>query len=132
MAIMTWNDNFNIGIPQLDGEHKRLVTITNDLYNTMKQEQSKTAMDLLLNDLNDHVITHFFHEENFMLHYRYLDYTRHKQLHDNLATNVDAYRNLYDKDLLPMAKFLTMLQNSLMHHIYKTDQEYAPFIRSHM
>ena len=38
MAFFTWNNSYSVGVRQFDGEHQKLFSIMNDLYDGMAAE----------------------------------------------------------------------------------------------
>jgi hemerythrin len=132
MAIITWNDEFSVGIPKFDEEHKKLVTMINDLHAAMKEGRGKATMEKLLVELTNYVNTHFSHEETLMAKHNYPNYEKHKKIHDDFKTKVIEYKNLYDKNLLPANQLLAVLRDWLLKHICDTDRDYGPFLEKHI
>ncbi|MFA6850141.1 MAG: bacteriohemerythrin [Selenomonadaceae bacterium] len=132
MAIITWNDNFSVGIPKFDEEHKKLISIINDLHAAMKKGRGKATMEELLVDLTHYVNTHFSHEETVMTKYNYPDYEKHKKIHADFNAKIIECKDLYDKNRLPANQLLTVLRDWLTKHICDTDREYGPFLGKHM
>ncbi|WP_019554442.1 bacteriohemerythrin [Propionispira raffinosivorans] len=132
MAIVTWTDEFSVGIPKFDEEHKKLVTMINNLHAAMKEGRGKDTMEELLLGLTKYVNTHFSHEETLMAKYNYPNYEKHKKIHDDFKAKVIEYKCLYDKNLLPANQLLTVLRDWLIKHICDTDRDYGPFLEKHM
>lgn len=129
MPLIEWNDNFSVGISNLDDEHKNLIRMTNTLYDAMKLGQGKTVADSILKELTDYALTHFSHEEQLMKQVKYPDYSTHKDLHDAFAKKISEYVDLYAKNLLSANQLLTILREWLINHICSIDKEYTPFLK---
>ena len=132
MAIVTWTDEFSVGIPKFDEEHKKLVAMINNLHAAMKEGRGKDTMEELLLGLTKYVNTHFSHEETLMLKYKYPNYEKHKKIHDDFKTKVLEYKSLYDNNLLPANQLLNVLRDWLLKHICDADRDYGPFLKKHI
>jgi len=129
MGNIEWNDNFSVGIPQLDDEHRQLIQMANTLYDAIKLGQGKTAAATILNELKAYALTHFSHEEQLMEQAQYPGYAAHKQLHAAFSKKVEEYLDLFVKNLLPANQLLVILRDWLIHHICNVDREYMPFLK---
>jgi hemerythrin len=72
-----WQDSLNMGMEQLDAEHRHLFDLVEQLRPDNAQE--------LLEELVDHVVTHFANEHALMEYSRYPGLQQHLALHDGLA-----------------------------------------------
>ena len=63
-----WNDEYLLGIQEIDNQHKKLVAIANELYDitTGNSEVYKLEMSKVLKKLTDYTVYHFSSEEEFM------------------------------------------------------------------
>lgn len=129
MANIEWNDNFSVGIAQLDDEHRQLIHMANTLYDAIKAGQGKTAAATILHELKAYALTHFSHEEELMEQAQYSGYAAHKQLHIAFSKKVEEYLDLFAKNLLPANQLLVILRDWLIHHICNVDREYMPFLK---
>ena len=80
---MLWNEEYNVGIEQLDSEHRQIFEEINRLEDTMgimMKDCSKELRELFL-FIEDHVLRHFPEEEKLMQEYHYPDLERQKSQH---------------------------------------------------
>lgn len=85
---IVWKDEYNVGVDTIDKEHKRLFKIINKLFAFGKEEKkSQWVCQEGIKYFKEHVIKHFSDEENYMASISYVNYKRHKQIHNDFRTN---------------------------------------------
>ena len=75
-----WRDQFRVGIPQVDSEHKRLFALVKSL--------SVTSADQTVAELLDYVVMHFSNEQALMERSCYPDFAQHLKLHEEFGAHV--------------------------------------------
>ena len=91
MAVkFEWNEIYELGIPEIDLQHKKLISISNELYDvaTKGDVNLKITMSKILKNLTDYTVYHFTSEEEFMKKYGYQGAPMHKIAHDNFVAEV--------------------------------------------
>ena len=60
-----WNDEYLLGVPEIDKQHKKLIAIANELYDVVTGDESalKEKMPSILKELTDYTEYHFSNEE---------------------------------------------------------------------
>ena len=66
MALLDWNSSLSVDVSAMDEEHKKLITLVNNLNEAMKQGKTKDEMDKVFNELARYTQTHFASEERWM------------------------------------------------------------------
>jgi hemerythrin len=51
MALITWSDEYQLGIKEIDAQHQKLVAMINTLHNAMKEGRGKDVIQPILNEL---------------------------------------------------------------------------------
>jgi hemerythrin len=98
MALIEWKDEFSVGVPDVDHEHRELIGLINELYDATKDENSNyTVMDFL-GEIYAHVSAHFALEEKIMRERRYDHYAGHKADHENLLDELRDIMDAYEED----------------------------------
>ena len=87
--IAFWQQEYNTGNLQVDGQHQQLFEIVNALHDAVVTRKNVYTMQELLEALANHTTEHFQTEEALMMRVDYPDYDRHKQTHDCLLSKVD-------------------------------------------
>jgi hemerythrin len=132
MALMEWTPQMQIGIKQIDSEHKKLVLLINQLFEAMQKGAGHEALGQILTGLINYTATHFAYEEKLFAETGYPDTAAHKKEHENLKQRVLDIQKRYaagDEDTLSI-ETLTFLKNWLINHTTGSDKKYAPHLTS--
>lgn len=79
---LIWKEQYNIGVPIIDKEHKKLLHILNKLFDFgQKEEKSHFACQEAQKYFKDHAIQHFADEEAYMASIGYPGLEAHKRIH---------------------------------------------------
>lgn len=124
---IVWKDEYNVGVETIDKEHKRLFKIINKLFAFGKDEKKgQWACQEGIKYFKEHVIKHFADEESYMASISYVNYRRHKQIHNDFRTNTlpALEKELEQTDYSPDAvdHFLGVCTGWLIGHTLTEDQ----------
>lgn len=125
-----WNDKLNLGVKEMDEEHRILVKKINFLVETIEAQYFKKDAHVLMNAFNSlasYTVEHFQDEENFMQSIGYSQLSSHKKIHEKLLTQVGAYGKMIQSGNLDDKKLISFLRNWLMSHIMGVDMQYAAY-----
>ena len=127
-----WNDDYLLDITEIDNQHKKLVSLANELYDitTGTEEAYKLDMSKVLKKLTDYTVYHFSSEEEFMKRYGYAGVDLHKTAHDGFINEVNnQIKLLEDCKIESGARFYAFVVNWVLTHIAKADKIWANLIR---
>ena len=97
MSLIEWNDEFNLGIEEVDSEHRALVALINALHDAMSAGARHAQIVECMAKIYALVAAHFAREEAFMREARYMAYAEHKEDHevllDDLSDMLDGVRH---------------------------------------
>lgn len=133
---MEWKEEYAIGIPQIDTQHKGLFRAVTRISNIIDEDdhmRDQRACEEALRFLKSYTLTHFEEEEAFMLSFDYPDYAAHKRLHDAFRdTILSNEQKLLNASLSRQAvlEFVDLLTNWLINHILYQDQMIAKAFHS--
>ncbi len=132
MPLMMWNDKMSVGIPRIDEEHKKLVAMLNELYDSVQAGHGKEALGKILDGLIAYTAGHFKHEEKLFAETGYPDAPAHKKEHDDLTKQVLDVQQKYKAGVTGTLSLEVMnfLKNWLVNHIQGSDKKYAPHLNS--
>ncbi len=130
--LIPWKESFEVYIPELDSQHKRLLMIINDLYNYMKSntQPDELYIESLLNELIKFALYHFSTEERYMIRYRYPDYDTHKKEHELLTNKVKEYYVKYKQSEVDLDEILNFLVEWFTQHATGVDSKYVSYFQS--
>ncbi|MEA5486260.1 MULTISPECIES: bacteriohemerythrin [Pseudanabaena] len=131
-SIACWQQEYNTGNSQVDGQHQQLFEIVNALHDAVVARQNIYTIQELLEALANHTIEHFQTEEALMMAVNYPDYDRHKHTHDYLLSKVDRLLLKFrDRNTEAVTTELTQfLTEWLTHHIKGEDQKMIQFFQN--
>ncbi len=128
--LFEWNDEYLIGIEELDYEHRDLINRLNELHGELAHHDEKGQIEDCLREIQVRVVAHFALEEHFMLENNFNNYAPHKEEHDNfLALIADLIEKfLTDPELSYGDQLEEQLRHWIVNHILTSDQELASAI----
>jgi hemerythrin len=127
MALFDWNDSFNTGIKEIDEQHKKLVSIVNELHEAMRQKKAKEVIDKSLVELMDYTVYHFSTEERAFDAYGYSGSAAHKKAHAEFVAKVrDLVERQKRGELMLSVEVFNYLVTWVQEHILGVDKKYVP------
>jgi hemerythrin len=131
MPIISWNDNFSVGIKEIDAQHQCLIELVNKLHDSMKAGKGNAVLGPVLEDLLKYTQFHFSTEEKYFRKYGYPEYLQHKQQHDDLTQKALELKSNFEKGKLTISiEVMNFLKDWLSSHILGVDKKFGPFLLS--
>jgi hemerythrin len=93
MGLLEWRDEFCIGIPEVDHEHRELIALINALHRRLTAPGDPSGVGEFLGELHGQIAAHFALEEKVMRNRRYAELESHKADHERL---LDEIRDIMD------------------------------------
>lgn len=132
MALLTWSNQYSVGVPSLDSQHTVLFDILNDLHAAMLKGQAQSLTGPLLRNLLQYTNTHFTAEEALMTATKYPEVAEHKIKHRDLVKQVEDYIARFEKGEITLSlHLLDFVRDWLTNHILKVDKQYGPWLKEH-
>ena len=130
MPLMTWNDKMSVGVALLDNDHKKLVSMLNQLFDAINSGQGKESLGTILDGLVDYTKIHFANEERLFVQTSYPDSIAHKKEHDDLTRQVVDLQTKYKAGVTGTLSLevMTFLKTWLVNHIQGNDRKYMPHL----
>ena len=117
--------NFEIGIAELDAQHKRLHALLERLRVAVGKHYGY-ATNAILDELSIETRIHFAVEESLMRILHYPDYERHKEEHDQLVARLAGLHAKLDEGKGALGfELAQLLKHWLTKHIMEVDQRYV-------
>lgn len=99
MALIDWKDEFAIGIPAVDHEHRALIGLINELHAQLAEPDAPPdAVAAFLGEINARIGAHFALEEKVMRDRRYDQLAAHKADHERLLDEIRDLMDRYEDD----------------------------------
>ncbi|MDH5632347.1 MAG: bacteriohemerythrin [Gammaproteobacteria bacterium] len=94
MSLIEWRDDFELGIADVDHEHRQLIDLINELHTALAENNSSEQLQDFLGEVYARMAAHFALEERVMRELDYDEYVQHKDDHEQL---LDGLRDIMDK-----------------------------------
>ena len=125
MELIQWSEKYSVSNFLIDSQHKRLVSMINQLHESMRDGKGKETLQKILDDLVKYTKEHFLTEETMMKKANYPGYAAHKAEHDKLTEKAVDLQKSYAEGKSPLTMdVLNFLKNWLTNHIEGTDKKY--------
>lgn len=128
--LIRWGSDLELGIPELDSQHRNLVDLANRLYaecqgGTRGQEAKRAVAELFA-----YSATHFADEEAFFARFNFPSLGKHTESHAAfMARAVDFEDRLAAGSPAEAAELLGFLQSWIRRHIGSEDRELVRIAR---
>lgn len=131
METIDWNNEFSVGVKEMDDQHKKLIGMINRLIKEQKTLTNPQTIAELLTEMTDYAEVHFRAEEYLMAEYGYPEKDKQEQQHKAFIDKTIAFYSATDlgPNILSTA-LLDYLRIWLVEHILKQDMKYKDFFKS--
>ncbi len=124
--LFHWTDDFNVGIQEVDEQHKVLVSLLNQLHEAIREHHGKATSREILDRLAEYTRTHFLLEESLMRLTHYPGFEIHKAQHEELIQQVVALQHKLDNEGATITfELLHFLKTWLTQHINDSDKRFG-------
>ena len=130
MPLFLWKPSYELGIPEIDHDHRQLVGIINELYEAMKQGHGYEIVNHTIDRLLDYVAQHFQNEESFMRVNNYPKQEEHEEEHrgfQELILEMDRQRRL--GNATSTIEMMAFLRDWLRDHVTTADKEFGNYLK---
>ena len=128
--FVQWTRNMDLGINDIDSQHRLLVDYINDLHSAMTNNSSAQEMLDILRKLRDYTSTHFRDEEKHFVHTDYPSTKEHLQIHREFEAKVNEVEQGIKQGTITLSMdLLSFLKDWLVQHIMGMDAQYAPYVK---
>jgi hemerythrin-like metal-binding protein len=130
MPFYIWKPSYELGLPELDRQHRQLVGLINELYDAMKHGRGYQIVEPLLDQLMEYVQLHFSQEEQTMRDHGYPWLDEHVEQHLDFTTQVLKLREMHQNgDKGEAVALMNVLMAWFRDHITGTDKEFGRYIK---
>lgn len=124
--MFNWNEDYALGIKQIDDQHKELFAIGNELYallNTVGEDDIYDEIMEIVGRLKDYTIFHFTTEENYFEAFAYEGAEAHRKEHNIFVDKLESIDfHAVDEDQRKHAmNILKMIIDWIFKHIHGSD-----------
>ena len=131
MQLFPWDDSYEIGITEIDRQHRQLVDIINELADAMISQKGDKKVPQILQKLVDYIQLHFTTEEEVMRRENYPALDKQCREHLEMTGEVLELRKNYAKNHeISPSEVLGFLCDWLKNHILESDMEFGRFLKN--
>lgn len=127
---MKWRPDFNLGIKEIDDQHKKIIELINELNEAFMHSEAREKLGVILDEMADYANYHFKTEEKLFSEHNYPFAAEHIKLHEAFKEKVIHFKEQFDKGLPVTFRVLGFLRKWLTNHILDIDREYVDIVRS--
>lgn len=129
-GFFVWNDAMSVGHPDIDADHKRLVSIINRLW-VAEDNGNRQVIEFVLEDLVHYTEVHFKREEQMLADMEYDEFEHHRGIHQAICRRLEEIRWEYFQGIREelRGEILEFLKDWLNQHILVEDMRYRPYLR---
>lgn len=134
MPLFLWKEDMSVGVAALDEEHKQIIDIINQLYESVLEGGAGLpGLDDVYKKLVGYIDTHLEHEELLFEQTDYPEAEVHVHEHERLAKRVIKAIQDHEsggKDSSPM-DLMIFLSDWLRSHVMICDKKYTAHFNAH-
>ena len=98
MSLIEWKDEFDIGIPSVDYEHRGMIQMINRLHGKLAESADRDTIADFLGEIHALISAHFALEEKEMLEMAYDEFEAHKDDHEDLLDQIRDMMDEFEQD----------------------------------
>ena len=132
MICVEWIDKFNLGIHQIDDQHKQLIDIMNKLCSALNEGLEVAVIGEALQEMTDYANPHFSTEEKYFDEFHYPKAEEHKAWHRDFTKKVQALKEeLAAGKKTVSVEAISFLGGWFIDHTQTFDRDYVPMLKEH-
>lgn len=127
MPVITWKDEYSVGVAEIDKHHKKLISMINELYFAMNNDRGQKLVTTIIADMVAYAQMHFAREEEYMRQAEYLGLLQHFREHENFVKKAQELKQRSEEgEFVLSLEVIRFLSDWLKQHILQTDMKYVP------
>ena len=131
MPIVTWCDEYNVNVEEIDNQHQKMLELVNSLHDAVEARVDKDGLKDLLVELVEFTRLHFSTEEQLMKKHDYPDLAKHHKEHRLLLLYlVDLVEVVSSGENLSFYSDYDVSTDWALTHIYECDKSLGAFLNS--
>jgi hemerythrin len=132
--IIAWSEAFDVGIPEIDNQHRELIETFNRLVDTLHSEEGQVVPLVIMNELTGKVKVHADYEERLMRTSGHPEADAHAEEHRGFIRDIEdlSQRMLTTgKPELQHGSLKILGQRLVDHTLAGTDRDLVAHLMAH-
>ena len=131
MALIDWTPGLNLGVEEIDNQHRKLVAMINALNDAMRQGKGNAILGKIIDGLIAYTGAHFKTEEKYFAQVDYPGRLEHVGEHNAFVKKVSDFRAGFAKGKLGLSiEVIQFLSDWLKEHIQGSDRKYVAHFKA--
>jgi hemerythrin len=136
MEKFIWKDEYSVGIPSIDEQHKYFFEITNRMIDLAEGlEPTHEKLLVVMGELGDYAMYHLSTEEGYFDKFAYEGAPEHVKVHNLYRQKIADYLKMAEDPKSDLAKLIDEVASYsidwLSNHILFMDKKYTVFFKEH-
>ncbi len=132
MSFFQWEQRYALGFESIDEDHKVLVGLINELFESISKGEGNRAIQGIVSRLVDYGRNHFKREEFYMQSINYPETLNHTSQHNEFIKKIDGFVEKLDAGVNRISvEVITFLRDWLINHILNTDKKFVMELLKH-
>ena len=124
MPLIQWGPALELGIPEIDRQHKSIIDLANVLFDELSIDAHSERARKAVAELFAYSLTHFADEEAYFERFNFPDTSKHKKSHMAFMAEISFFEEQIASDkTLNIEEMLVFLKNWIERHIGGEDRK---------
>jgi hemerythrin len=129
-SLIQWGPDLELGIEELDAQHRSLVDLANRLFSELAKSKSGDETRRAVAELFAYSATHFAEEKEYFARFNFASVDRHKRSHEAFMARASEFEErLTTGNPADADEILAFLKEWIVKHIGREDRELARVAR---
>lgn len=125
-----WSEDYSVGVKEIDNQHKHLLFLISELFNSINERAVDKILMEILNKLIDYAELHFKTEEKYFDKFNYEFSDEHELEHRNFEKKMLSLREqCKNKEIEVSFELIDFLEDWLINHLENMDRKYIECFR---
>lgn len=121
-----WNDEYLLGIKEIDSQHKIFVATLTELYEAIYSGKAANILNETFKKLTDYAKHHFATEEKYFDKFKYEGAEEHKNEHKKFKEKINSLAKEIETDKTKISfELIDFLEDWLVEHVSTMDKKYV-------
>lgn len=129
-ALVEWTSKYELGLPEIDSQHRTLVCCLNRLWDATVRHAPASELLGCVDELESYVRCHFRDEEEGMRQSNYPERLAHEKAHQRFSERIFRERVNLQADGYVTLDLIRFLHHWLLNHINVEDRHYADHVKA--
>jgi hemerythrin-like metal-binding protein len=130
MDFFKWKESFNIGVAEIDRQHRSFLEYLNDCHHHLSGNRGAAIDPVLVEKLKAYAANHFHYEEALMRSAEFPRIELHEKQHrffESQISELDAVRQ--ESGERPPQSVLAFLRDWFLNHILEQDKRISKYLK---